>query len=109
MPTAEKKLPSVPQNLPKWMNNKDKNHIYRKRGKYNDDIYNVRSLALDLNGVAVGHAFAYEDLVTGKAGELETKTFTKIDKILKTPPRFMPDEANISPTFGHRTAYDCTR
>lgn len=103
MPTEEvKDLPPVPQNLPKWMNNKDKNHIYRKRGKYNDDIYNVHSLALDLNAVAVGHAFAYEDLVTGKAGELETATFDKINRVLKNPPRFMPDEANISPTFGRK-------
>jgi hypothetical protein len=103
MPTEEvRELPPVPQNLPKWMNNKDKNHIYRKRGKYNDDIYNVRSLALDLNAVAVGHAFAYEDLVTGKAGELETQTFEKINTVLKNPPRFMPDEANISPTFGRK-------
>ena len=102
MSAAERELPPVPQNLPKWMNNKDKNHIYRKRGKYNDDIYNVRSLALDLNAVAVGHAFAYEDLVTGKAGELETETFEKINRVLKNPPRFMPDEANISPTFGRK-------
>ena len=100
--TVERELPPVPTNLPKWMNNKDKNHIYRKRGKYNDDIYNVRPLALDLNAVAVGHAFAYEDLVTGKAGELETKTFEKINSVLKNPPRFMPDEANISPTFGRK-------
>lgn len=102
MSAAERELPPVPDNLPKWMNNKDKNHIYRKRGKYNDDIYNVRPLALDLNAVAVGHAFAYEDLVTGKAGELETKTFDKINSVLKNPPRFMPDEANISPTFGRK-------
>ncbi|AFZ34260.1 hypothetical protein Sta7437_0665 [Stanieria cyanosphaera PCC 7437] len=103
MTTEEvKELPPVPQNLPKWMNNKDKNHIYRKRGKYNDDIYNVRPLALDLNAVAVGHAFAYEDLITGKADQLETKTFEKINQVLKNPPRFMPDEANISPTFGRK-------
>ena len=84
------------------MDNKDKNHIYRKRGSYNDAIYNVRLLALDLNAVAVGHAFAYEDLVTGKAQDLETKTFDRIDWVLKNPPRFMPDEANISPTFGRK-------
>ncbi|GAB4237377.1 MAG: hypothetical protein Kow0049_23060 [Stanieria sp.] len=102
MSTTERELPPVPKNLPKWMNNKDKNHIYRKRGNYNNDIYNVRPLALDLNAVAVGHAFAYEDLVTGKAGELETKTFEKINRVLKNPPRFMPDEANISPTFGRK-------
>ncbi len=49
--TTAKTLPPVPANLPKWMNNKDTNHIYRQRGKYNDDIYNIRPLALDLNGV----------------------------------------------------------
>jgi hypothetical protein len=100
--TEKKDLPAVPKNLPKWMNNKDKNHIYRKRGKYNDDVYNIRALALDLNAVAVGHAFAYEDLVTGKEQGLETKTFNKINEVLKKPPRFMPDEANISPTFGRK-------
>ncbi|MGL5942290.1 MAG: hypothetical protein ACRC2S_18330 [Waterburya sp.] len=102
-PASEvKQLPPMPTNLPKWMNNKDKNHIYRKRGKYNDDVYNLRPLALDLNAIAVGHAFAYEDLVTGKEQDLETKTFEKINKVLKNPPRFMPDEANISPTFGRK-------
>jgi hypothetical protein len=95
-------LPPVPINLPGWMDNKDRNHIYRKRGVYNDAIYSVRSLALDLNAVAVGHAFAYEDLVRGKANDLETKTFDRIDWVLKNPPRFMPDEANISPTFGRK-------
>lgn len=95
-------LPPVPTNLPGWMDNKDRNHIYRKRGSYNDAIYDVRSLALDLNAVAVGHAFAYEDLVTGKAKDLETKTFDRINWVLNNPPRFMPDEANISPTFGRK-------
>lgn len=95
-------LPPVPAKLPDWMNNKDKNHIYRKRGSYNDAVYNVRSLALDLNALAVGHAFAYEDLVTGKAKDLETKTFNRINWVLNNPPRFMPDEANISPTFGRK-------
>ncbi|WP_199330658.1 hypothetical protein [Microcoleus sp. FACHB-68] len=95
-------LPPVPDNLPRWMDNKDRNHIYRKRGSYNDDIYNVRSLALDLNAVAVGHAMAYQDLVIGKADRLETDTFNRINWVLKNPPRFMPDEANISSTFGRR-------
>lgn len=84
------------------MDNKDKNHIYRKRGSYNDAVYNVRPLALDLNALAVGHAFAYEDLVTGKAKDLETKTFERINWVLNNPPRFMPDEANISSTFGRK-------
>jgi hypothetical protein len=84
------------------MYNKQRNHIYRKRGIYNDAIYNVESLAKDLNAVAVGHAFAYEDLVTGKEKGLETETFEKIQWVLKNPPRFMPDEANISPSFGRK-------
>jgi hypothetical protein len=102
-PTSESKaLPPVPTDLPSWMNNKSKNHIYRKRGVYNDAVYNLKPLALDLNAVAVGHALAYEDLVTGKEKDLETKTFERINWVLKNPPRFMPDEANISPTFGRK-------
>lgn len=98
--TAE--LPPIPQNLPQWMNNKAKNHIYPQRGSYNNAIYNLPTLALDLNAVAVGHALAYEDLVTGKEKQLETKTFEQINWVLANPPKFMPDEANISPTFGKK-------
>jgi hypothetical protein len=97
-----KALPSLPDKLPAWMNNTRKNHIFYKRGPYNYDVYNVRPLALDLNAVAVGHALAYEDLVTGKAETLETKTFERIQRVLKNPPKFMPDEASISPTFGRK-------
>ncbi len=93
-------LPPVPTNLPRWMDNKDTNHIYRKRGSYNDAIYRqVPLLGRDLNAISVGHAFAYEDLVTGKADRLETDTFNRINQVLKNPPRFMPDEASIQPTF----------
>ncbi|MDV3000018.1 MAG: hypothetical protein N5P05_001624 [Chroococcopsis gigantea SAG 12.99] len=95
-------LQPVPEQVPDWMYNKGRNHIYRQRGVYNDAIYNIRPLALDLNAVAVGHAFAYEDLVRGKEKELETKTFEKIDRVLKNPPQYMPDEGNISPTFGRK-------
>ncbi|GFE69117.1 hypothetical protein [Chroococcus sp. FPU101] len=102
-PTSEPKtLPPIPTDLPSWMNNKSRNHIYRKRGVYNDAVYNLKPLALDLNAVAVGHALAYEDLVTGNEKDLETKTFERINYVLKNPPRFMPDEANISPTFGRK-------
>lgn len=84
------------------MYNKQRNHIYPQRGVYNNAIYNVRDLALDLNAIAVGHAFAYEDIVTAKAKDLETKTYQKINWVLKNPPKFMPDEGNISPTFGRK-------
>lgn len=100
--TLRPTLPSLPDRLPAWMDNRKQNHIFYKRGVYNDDIYNIRPLALDLNAVAVGHAFAYEDLVTGKAATLETETFNRIQRVLKNPPKFMPDEANLSPTFGRR-------
>jgi hypothetical protein len=95
-------LPALPTNLPSWLDNTNTNHIYRKRGAYNDAVYNIAPLARDLNAVAVGHAMAYEDLVTGKAAQLETTTYGRIERVLKNPPKFMPDEANISPTFGRR-------
>ena len=95
-------LQAIPDDIPAWMYNKQRNHIYPQRGVYNNAIYNVRDLALDLNAIAVGHAFAYEDIVTGKAKDLETKTYQKINWVLKNPPKFMPDEGNISPTFGRK-------
>ncbi|TRU36213.1 MAG: hypothetical protein EWV50_15585 [Microcystis aeruginosa Ma_MB_F_20061100_S20] len=95
-------LQAIPDNIPAWMYNKQRNHIYPQRGVYNNAIYNVRDLALDLNAIAVGHAFAYEDIVTAKAKDLETKTYQKINWVLKNPPKFMPDEGNISPTFGRK-------
>ena len=103
MPVAQpRELSPLPANVPVWLNNKKRNHIFYKRGRYNDAVYKIDPLARDLNAVAVGHAMAYEDLVTGKAAELETKTYARIDRVLKNPPRFMPDEAAISPTFGRK-------
>ena len=72
-------LPPLPKNLPTWFKDKKKNHIFYKRGVYNYDIYNIKRLAYDMNAVAVGHAMAYEDLVTGKATGLETDTFNRIN------------------------------
>jgi hypothetical protein len=99
---AAKPLPPLPDNLPGWLSNRQFNKIFYKPGAYNFAIYNVRPLAYDLNAVAVGHAMAYEDLVTGKADTLDTKTFDRINWVLNHPPRLMPDEAAISPTFGRR-------
>ncbi|MCI0330045.1 MAG: hypothetical protein L0196_03715 [candidate division Zixibacteria bacterium] len=95
-------LPPLPEDLPGWFNNKGKNHIFYKRGPYNFDIYNIKRLAYDLNAVAVGHSMAYEDMVTGKAAGLDTETFERINWVLNHPPKFMPDEANVSPTFGRK-------
>ncbi|NUL81594.1 MAG: hypothetical protein HUU60_02580 [Armatimonadetes bacterium] len=85
--------------LPAWMNSKQADHWARLQARHNDAVYNVPALARDLNAVAVGHAIAYEDLVRGEAETLETKTYDRIWAVLKRPPRLMPDEATISPTF----------
>ncbi len=87
---------------PAWLTSGKRDHRFYRRGRYNFAVYDLKPLARDLNGVAVGHAMAYEDLVTGKAAQLETKTFARIDRILKNPPALMPDEAAVSPTFGRR-------
>jgi hypothetical protein len=97
-----KQLPSVPDNLPGWLDSRQANRVFYKRGGFNFDSYNLKPLAKDLNAVAVGHAMAYEDLVTGKAAGLETKTFDRINWVLKHPPSLMPDEGAISPTFGRK-------
>src|SRR4051812_18921740 len=57
--SAARELAPVPVNLPGWMSNKKKNHLFYKRGNYNFDVYNLPALARDLNAVAVGHAMAY--------------------------------------------------
>ncbi len=102
MPASITALPSLPKNLPSWLDNTKQNHIFYKRGPYNFAVYNLKPLALDLNAVAVGHAMAYEDLVTGKAATLDSATFDHINRVLNNPPKFMPDEANLSPTFGRK-------
>ncbi len=100
MASSPKTLPTLLEDLPAWMSGRKKNHIFYKRGPYNYDVYNIKRLALDLNAVAVGHAMAYEDMVTGKAKTLDTATFDRINWVLKHPPKLMPDEAAIAPTFG---------
>jgi hypothetical protein len=94
--------PALPKDLPKWLRNRDTNHVFWTRGRYNFAVYKIRPLALDLNAVSVGHAMAYEDLVTGKAHRLETETFARIDRVLKNPPRFAPSERFIGNTFSRR-------
>ncbi len=76
--TARPALPPLPNNLPSWLRGIKKNHIFYKQGRYNYDIYNIKRLAYDLNAVAVGHAMAYEDMVTGKGETLETDTLTEL-------------------------------
>jgi hypothetical protein len=95
-------LTPLPEKVPAWLDNKRTDHLFYKRGVYNFDVYNIPELARDLNAVAVGHAMAYEDLVTGKAATLETATFNRINGVLKHPPKWKPDESAISMSFGNK-------
>ena len=106
MPTTRQPLASAPKELPAWMSNPNYNEVFYKRAGYNFAVYSeLEPLARDLNGVAVGHSFAYEDLVSGRAAGLETKTFAKIDAVLKNPPKLMPAERFISPRFAREYSY----
>ncbi|GAB4462516.1 MAG: hypothetical protein OHK0029_29510 [Armatimonadaceae bacterium] len=101
-PSAPVALPAVPQNLPEWMRTRQANHVFYKRGPYNFAVYNIPRLAYDLNAVAVGHAMAYEEIVIGRKDRLETETYRKIIRTLQNPPRLMPSERTISPTFSRK-------
>lgn len=98
-PKGPSALLPLPSKLPAWMSSVRYNEYFYKRGRYNFDLYNIDPLARDLNAVAVGHSMAYEDMVTGKAATLETKTFDQINWVLKNPPKNMPGERFISPSF----------
>lgn len=105
-PTERQPLQPAPKDLPRWMNNPTYQEVFYKRGRYNFDVYGaLEPLARDLNGVAVGHSLAYEDLVTGRANQLETETFAKIDRVLKNPPKLMPAERFLSPRFARTYSY----
>ena len=90
---------SAPVQLPAWLESKENRHTFYKRGPYNFAITKIPELNRDMNGVAVGHALAYEALVTGREGELESRVFKQIDAVLKHPPRLMSNEVGLSPTF----------
>lgn len=92
----------MPANLPAWLHSKKNNEIFYQRGPYNFAIYDIEPLARDMNGVAVGHSLAYEALVTGRADKLESTVFDQIDRVLKNPPKLMPAERVLSPTFARR-------
>ncbi len=95
-------LPALPAHLPAWLDSKRNNDIFYKRGVYNFAITKIPALNRDMNGVAVGHALAYEALVTGREKSLETTVWGQIDHVLKNPPAFMPTEKSLSPTFGQK-------
>jgi hypothetical protein len=105
-PKGRAALQPVPTGLPGWIRSPRYGEVFYRRGVYNFDIYtNVPELARDLNAVAVGHSLAYEDMVTGKIDRLETETYARIDRVLKNPPRLMPGEKFISPTFTRLYGY----
>ena len=98
-------LRAAPSDLPGWIDDARFGEVFYRRGSYNFDIYNLDPVARDLNAVAVGHSFAYEDMVSGRATTLETKTFEKINRVLNNPPRLMPAERMISPNFARTYGY----
>jgi|GEM_PF-722270 len=105
-PTERLPLAAAPKSFPRWMSNPSYQEVFYKRGPYNFAVYGeLEPLARDLNGVAVGHSMAYEDLVTGNAPKLETDTFARIDRVLKNPPKLMPAERFLSPKFARTYAY----
>ncbi len=104
-PESRAPLEAPPSELPAWIGNKTADHIFYKPAPYNFAVYRIPKLAYDLNAVATGHAMAYEDMVTGKAATLDSKTFDRINWVLNHPPKLMPDEAAISPTMGRLYGY----
>ena len=88
--------------LPSWLDSTENRRVFYQRGPYNFAITQIPELNRDMNGVAVGHALAYEALVTGRQDELETRVFDQINHVLKHPPRLMPTESALSPTFGRK-------
>ncbi|MBM3459237.1 MAG: hypothetical protein FJX77_11975, partial [Armatimonadetes bacterium] len=92
----------MPERWPAWMLRGAKDERFYRRGSYNFAVDRLPPLSRDLNGVAVGHALAYEALVTGREAQLETTVFGQIDRVLKRPPRWMPDEDTLSTTFSRR-------
>lgn len=94
--------PTEARLLPRWLYSTRRDHRFPRRGPYVNAVHAIEPLARDLNAIAVGHAMAYEDLVTGRADTLETATYARIRRVLARPPRFMPDERALSPTFTRR-------
>jgi hypothetical protein len=89
----------VAAQFPAWMASPRPMEVFRLRASHNDAVYNIPRLARDLNAVDVGHATAYEALVTGREEVLESHVWNQIVRTLKSPPRFKPDEKAIAPTF----------
>jgi len=104
-PNRSTELPSMPADLPKWINDPGADHLFYKPAPYNWAIERIPAFARDMYGTGVGHAFAYEALATGREAKLETEIHESIVKVLKNPPRLPVDEAALSPTFVRKYGY----
>lgn len=102
---AQVGLPAMPADLPGWLNSNSTDHLFYKPAAYNWDIERIPAFAQDMYATGVGHAMAYEALVRGQAAQLETKTFSAIDWVLKHPPKYPVDEGAVSPTFERKYGY----
>lgn len=87
---------------PAWMSSPYSDHLFYNRGPYNFAIRKLPKFAADMYGTGVGHAMAYEALVTGREKQLESRVFEQITKALKAPPTLPVDESTIQPTFAKR-------
>ena len=95
----------MPAGMPGWINNVTADSLFYKPAPYNWNINRMPMFAKDMYATGVGHAMAYEALVTNKSAELETKTFSTIDWVLKHPPKNPVDEGAISPMFMRKYGY----
>ncbi len=91
--------------FPSWMSSKGTDHMYYRSAPYKWAIKNIPDFAADMFGTGVGHAMAYEALVTGKSDILETRIFDKIVFVLKSPPKLPIVEADVSPKFVSQFGY----
>lgn len=98
-------MPTMPADMPGWINHPGADHLFYKAAPYSWAINRIPKFAKDMYATGVGHAMAYEALVTGQAAQLESEIFDTIDWVLKHPPKFPVDEGAISPTFLRKYGY----
>ena len=98
-------LPTMPADMPRWINSPGADHLFYKAAPYNWAINRIPAFARDMYGTGVGHAMAYETLVTGRKDQLETRVFDSINRVLQNPPRIPVDEVALSPTFFRKYGY----
>ncbi len=104
-PGLHSEMPKMSNDLPLWLNSLGMDELFYKPAPYNWAIKRIPAFARDMYATGVGHAMAYEALVTGKSPELETKTFDTIDWVLNHPPKYPVDEGAISPRFIQKYGY----